>query len=170
MLGKYVIARIISAWALVGGALLLVIVIATAVNTAGFSANMLARTWGGNIAGLSGYEDGVTMLIGVSALAMFPYCQLHGGHAAVDVFMQNAPVWANRFVEILSAVVMALIAIAMAYMLIQGTLEVRSDNTETAVLGWPIWIFMPFAVVSCVLWALAAIFEVIKESGPQDGA
>ena len=167
---RSVLSRAISVWALFGGALLLLIVIATAINAAGFTANMIARTWDGSVPGLSGYEDGVTMLIGVSALAMFPYCQLHGGHAAVDIFMQKAPAWANRGVAVLSGLLVFALAIGMAVMLIYGTLETRSDNTETAVLGWPVWIFMPFAVVSCALWAVAALLELFSPPEMLDGA
>lgn len=151
--------RVIAFWALAGGFVLLAIVVATAVNAAGFTADMIAGLWGGNVSGLSGYEDGVTMLIGVAGLAMFPYCQLHRGHAAVDIFMSQAPAWADRAVTILSAALVAGLALAMAVALIYGTLETRTDGVETAVLGWPVWIFMPTAVVSCLLWALAALIE-----------
>lgn len=163
------LSRIIAAWALLGGVLLMAIVLATAVNAAGFTANTIARSWGGSVPGLPGYEDAVTMLIGVSALAMFPYCQLKGGHAAVDLFMQKAPRWADRAVTVLSGLLVAGIALAMAWMLTLGTIETRADMTETAVLGWPVWIFMPFAVLSCLLWALAAIMETFCPAEPGHG-
>ena len=162
-------ALVVSAWALLGGALLLLIVAATAVNVAGFTANTIARTWGGTVPGLSGYEDGVTMLVGVAALAMFPYCQLHSGHATVDIFMQRAPAWADRGITFLSAALTAAVAMTMAVMLIYGMIDMRADNTETAVLGWPVWIFMPVAAVSCALWALAAIAQFIDPKGAADG-
>ncbi|WP_349295053.1 TRAP transporter small permease subunit (plasmid) [Thioclava sp. 'Guangxiensis'] len=157
---------VIAAWAVTGGLVLLVIVGATALNAAGFLADMIAGLWGGDVAGLSGYEDGVTMLAGVAGLAMFPYCQLHHGHAAVDVFMDKAPRWANRLVTLFSGLVVTAIALWMAYMLVLGTLETRSDNVETAVLGWPVWIFMPTAVISCLLWALAALMETFAPEMP----
>lgn len=165
-----VLTRVISLWALFGGALLLLIVIATAINAVGFTANAIARSWGGYVPGLPGYEEAVTMLVGVAGLAMFPYCQLHGGHAAVDVFMQKAPRFANRLVSIVSGLLVVVIALALAVMLVFGTIETRSDNTETAVLAWPVWIFMPFAVVSCVLWALAGFLETFGSEGESHGA
>jgi TRAP-type C4-dicarboxylate transport system permease small subunit len=165
-----ILKRLISLWALFGGALLLLIVLATAINAAGFTANTIARTWGGYVPGLPGYEDGVTMLVGVAGLAMFPYCQLHGGHAAVDVFMQKAPALANRMVTIISGLLVIAVALTMAVMLVYGTLEVRSDNVETAVLGWPVWIFMPFAVVSCILWAIAGFLETFGSEDAANGA
>lgn len=161
--------KIIHAWALLGGCLLLVIVGATAINAAGFTANTIAKLFGGNVAGLSGYEDGVTMLVGVAALAMFPYCQLHGGHAAVDVFMSKAPATANRVVAYISAALTILLALSMAAMLTIGMIEVRSDRVETAVLGWPVWVFMAPAIVSCLLWALAAGLQITNPPETSDG-
>ncbi|MEO1701661.1 MAG: TRAP transporter small permease [Pseudomonadota bacterium] len=165
-----ILRRLIGLWALFGGALLLLIVLATAINAAGFTANAIARNWGGYVPGLPGYEDAVTMLVGVAGLAMFPYCQLHGGHAAVDVFMQKAPAFANRIVTIISGLLVIAVALTMAVMLVYGTLDVRSDNVETAVLGWPVWMFMPFAVVSCVLWALAGLLETFGSELASNGA
>lgn len=162
--------RAIKLWALFGGGVLLLIVLATALNAGGFAANIVARSWGGYVPGLPGYEDAVTMLVGVAGLAMFPYCQLHGGHAAVDVFMQKAPASANRLAAIISGILIIVVALTMAVMLVYGTIEVRSDNTETAVLGWPVWIFMPFAIVSCILWALAGFLETFAPEGQPHGA
>ncbi len=159
MPGKTLLQNLIRTWALLGGALLLLIVLGTAVNTAGFTANAVARLWGGSVAGLPGYEDAVQMLIGVAALAMFPYAQLHRSHAAVDVFMQHAPGWANRAMDRFTGVLLAGVALWLAVMLIQGTLQVRADRVETPVLGWQVWVFMPTAVISCVLWALAALMS-----------
>jgi len=153
-----------------GGALLLVIVLTTAINAVGFTGNAIARTWGGNVSGLPGYEDAVQMLVGVAALTMFPYAQLHKAHASVDVFMQYAPQWANRAVAVVSGLVLAAITVWFAYMLVLGTLEVRSDNVETTVLGWPVWIFMPFAVVSCLLWAAASFINIFAPQEAPDGA
>lgn len=160
MSGKIFLIRLIHGWALLGGALLLLIVAITAINAAGFTANTIARAWGGNVSGLPGYEDAVQMIVGVAAMLMFPYAQLHRSHAAVDVVMQHASAWANRVVAVVSSLVLAALLIWMSWMLTQGTFQVRSDNVETTVLGWPVWIFMPFAVVSCLLWAAAAVLNI----------
>ena len=159
--------RVSRAWALFGGCVLLAIVGLTAVNAAGFTADAVAGLWGRDVSGLPGYEDAVTLFICVAALAMFPYCQLVGGHASVDVFLSRAPAWTNRMVGVISALAIAALALWLAWMLTLGTMETRSDATETAVLGWPVWVFMPSAVVSCILWALAALLTV---TGTADGA
>lgn len=167
---KRLLVTVVTGWALLGGALLLVIVVVTAINAAGFSANALARTWGGNVSGLPGYEDAVQMLVGVAAFMMFPYAQLHRAHATVDIVVQKAPAWINRSVSILSGAILFILLIWMAWMLTHGTIQVRSDRIETTVLGWPVWIFMPFAVISCLLWAGAAVLGAFAPLEPQDGA
>ena len=154
------VERLIALWALMGGALLLLIVVVTAINAAGFSLNTLARLAGGTVPGLPGYEDAVTLLVGAAALAMFPYCQLHGGHAVVDVFMQRAPRWANRFVFRLSGLLTIAVALGLAFMLVQGVAQLRADRVETAVLGWPVWPFAATAIASCLLWAVAAAMRL----------
>lgn len=170
MPSRALLIRLIKAWALFGGALLLFIVVLTAVNAVGFTADVIARLWGGNVSGLPGYEDAVQMIVGVAALAMFPYAQLCRAHAAVDVVMQYAPVWANRAVAVASGFVLCAVLVWMAWMLAQGTLQVRADRVETTVLGWPVWVFMPFAVISCLLWAAAAAIDVFAPVETRDGA
>lgn len=170
MASRNLFIHLITWWALIGGALLLLIVVVTAINAAGFTANAVARSWGGNVSGLPGYEDAVQMLVGVAALMMFPYAQLHRAHAAVDVVMQYAPAWANRGVAILSSTVLAMLLVWMAWMLAQGTLQVRADRIETTVLGWQVWVFMPFAVISCLLWATAAVLDIFAPMETTDGA
>ncbi|WP_375281815.1 TRAP transporter small permease [Pseudooctadecabacter sp.] len=162
---RALLIKAITGWALMGGALLLLIVAASALNAAGFTANAVARMFGGTVSGLPGYEDAVTLFVGVAGLAMFPYAQLHRAHAAVDTFMQSAPDWANRAVFVTSSLLVAGVALAMGYMLTLGTLEVRADRVETTVLGWPVWVFMPFAVVSCILWAAAALLALKADDG-----
>lgn len=163
MLTMKPLERLITFWALFGGFLLLLIVVITAINAAGFSLNAIAKLFGNNFPGLPGYEDAVTLFVGVAALAMFPYCQYHSGHAVVDVFMQNAPSWLNAFIRYLSALLTIVLAVFFAYMLWQGVVQLSNDNVETTVLGWPVWPFAASAVVSCLLWALATLLNFIKE-------
>jgi TRAP-type C4-dicarboxylate transport system permease small subunit len=167
---RAILVKVINGLALFGGALLLVIVAVTTLNAAGFSANVIARLWGGTVPGLSGYEDAVQMLVGVAALAMFPYAQLHTAHASVDVFMQYAPKRVSRIFTLLSNVVLTAIVAWMAFMLLQGVLQMRADHVETTVLGWPVWMFMSSAVVSCTLWAVAALMVLSAPQEHSDGA
>lgn len=150
-------AKIIRFWALLGGFALMLAVLVTVINALGFSANVIVRNFGFNVSGLPGYEDMVTLFVGFAALTMMPYCQLHGGHIAVDVFIKSAPRAIQWFSHVFSTLLMAGIALFFAYMLSQGVEEARSDGTVTSVLGWPVWAFMLPGVFSCLLWFAACL-------------
>lgn len=150
-------AKIIRFWALLGGLALMLAVMVTVINALGFSANVIVRNFGFNVSGLPGYEDMVTLFVGFAALTMMPFCQLHGGHIAVDVFIKSAPRTIQWLSHVLSTLLMAGIALFFAYMLSQGVQEARGDGTVTAVLGWPVWAFMLPGVFSCLLWFVACL-------------
>lgn len=135
-------------------------VVVTVLNVLGFTANVLVRPFGGYVSGLSGFEDMVTLWVGVVALSFMPYCQLKRGHIAVDIFMKSAPDWLQNLMHYVSALLMAAGATFLGFMLFHGMIEARGDGTVTAVLGWSVWVFMLPGIISCALWTLAALMTM----------
>lgn len=72
------------------------------------------------------------------------------------------PNWFARGVDIISGILMTLLALFLGYMMINGLIEVRSDNTLSAILGWPIWPFYVPGIVSMFLWALIAASQIFE--------
>lgn len=164
-----ILTKLIELWAILGGILLMGAVLVTIINVLGFSANVLVRPFGGYVSGLSGFEDMVTLWVGVVALSFMPYCQLKRGHIAVDVFMKSSPQWFQNLMQYISSFLMAAVAMFLGVMLFQGMIEARGDGTVTAVLGWSVWIFMLPGIISCALWALAALVTMRDQSVEADG-
>jgi len=134
----------------------------------GFGLDRIFRLFDRSFPGISGYEDIVTMLIGVAALTMLPYCQLKNGNVAVDLFMSAAPQWLQRMIDFITAILMVTVVGFLTWMLVQGVLEVKSDGDLTQVLGIPIWPFMSVSIISCLLWlaaSLLSLFPVKKADG-----
>lgn len=148
--------RLVALWALGGGAILLAVVAATALNVGGFALDSLARRFGGTVAGLTGYEDFVALATGAAAPMLLPWCQLRGGHVAVDAFAHLMPGWFLRTVDLLSLAAMAALALFLFHWMIFGMLETRADAIVAGVLGWPEWPFYLPGLVSLPLWAAAA--------------
>ncbi|MBV6633278.1 MAG: TRAP transporter small permease subunit [Alphaproteobacteria bacterium] len=148
---------------------LLLIVLITAVNAGGFIADRIAGLFGGSVPGLPGYEDAVTMLVGVAVLALFPYCQRHGGHITVDSFAGFLPAWWPRLMAPLAAIATSVVALGLAGMMVLGLGELRADGALTPVLGWVIWPFLIPGIFSCLLWAIAALMPPADEEGQTDG-
>jgi len=140
--------------------LLLGIVFLTGINILGFSLDRVFRLFGSSFPGISGYEDIVTMAIGVAALSMLPYCQLKDGNVAVDLFVSKAQLWLQNFIDRITAILMILVVTFLLRMLVYGTLEVKSDGDLTQVLGIPVWPFMCVSIVSCLLWLAASLLKL----------
>ena len=140
--------------------MLLGIVFLTGINILGFSLDRVFRLFGSSFPGVSGYEDIVTMAIGVAALSMLPYCQLKDGNVAVDLFVSKVPLWLQNFIDRITAVLMILVVAFLLCMLVYGTLEVKSDGDLTQVLGIPVWPFMCVSIVSCLLWLAASLLKL----------
>ncbi len=158
---------LVSAWALLGGVILLVITVVTSLNVGANLAGRLADLWGGgHIEGLPGYEDFVRLVISCAALMFFPYCQMRRGHVAVTIFAEKMPLPVRRIIARIWPACIALLALFLGYWMIFGMLETRADQAATAILGWTIWPFYIPGLISLALWAAVALQQAIDE--PQE--
>ena len=157
---RFFIEKCINAWAFFGGLLLLGAVLLTGVNVLGFGLNRILRLFENSFSGISGYEDIVTLAIGVTALTMLPYCQLKDGNVAVDLFMNKVAFWVQNLVDRITSILMIIVVAFLSYMLVCGVLEVKSDGDLTQVLGIPIWPFMCISIISCLLWLAASVLSL----------
>ena len=139
--------------------MLLGIVFLTGMNVLGFGLDHILRLFESSFPGISGYEDIVTLAIGVTALTMLPYCQLKDGNVAVDLFMNKAPFWLQNFIVRMTTILMTIVVAFLSCMLVYGVLEVKSDGDLTQVLGIPIWPFMCISIISCLLWLTASVLS-----------
>ncbi len=162
---KRYLEKITFLWALMGGVLLLVIVCITMINVTGFSLNLIAKHFGKNISGLTGYEDAVSFAVGVAALSFLPYCHIQKSHIAVDLFNNMLPVAFQKVLVIISDVIIVFIALFLGFMLLAGAVQLESDGTLSPVLEWQVWPFFLPGAFSCFLWSLIAghaVYDNIK--------
>ncbi|MZR32515.1 TRAP transporter small permease [Sneathiella litorea] len=158
---------IISGWALLAGILTFLIVLATTVNTAAFGADKIARMFGENVSGLSGYEDFVRLVISAAALMFFPYCQRQKGHVAVDLFAEQFSIQTQDVIESITLILTIIIALFLAYWMTLGMISAYEDFASSPILGWPNWPFYIPGVVSLLLWALVAAMQLSTKKGRQ---
>lgn len=167
---RRILQRITAGFALYGGIVLGVIVLATVVNVGGFTIDALVRPFGGSFPGLAGYEEVVQLLIGGGVLAFFPYCQLHWGHIAVDLFMERAPEPVRNAIDRLSLLATTLIALFLGVMMIEGCLESRRDGIVSSVLALPEWPFYIPGIVSVFLWFGVTAVMTVTPLGAREQA
>lgn len=149
-------------WALLGGAILLIIILVTVTNVGAFALDKLARMVGESVRGLPGYEDFVRLAISGAALMFLPYCQLQRGHVSVDLFVERLPRRARTVLAAVSLIGFAALAMFLAYWMALGMIETRADGAVSRVLGWPEWPFYLPGILSLALWAGVAVAQLIE--------
>lgn len=146
---------VITAWALVGGALLLLIVLLTVYSTAG---NLLFAQ------PMPGDFEMVQVGVAVAAFTFLPYCELTGANVTADLFTAKL---GPRPVAALGAVASLLslgIAGVLAWRMYHGLLDFQEYEETTGILQFPIWIaFLPI-LVSLGLLILAASIRSVETS------
>ncbi|WP_372840183.1 TRAP transporter small permease [Phaeovulum sp.] len=122
--------------ALLGGAVLLMLVAMICVSVAG---NALARL---GVAGFgpvrAGYEL-VELAVAFVVFAFLPLAQLDRAHATVEVFAARLPARANALLTRFWTLGMALAMVLIAWRLGAGTLAKARSGETTFLLALPIW-------------------------------
>jgi TRAP-type C4-dicarboxylate transport system permease small subunit len=139
------------AFALVGGAVLVLVAAVTVVSVGG--------RWLLSTPVLGDVE--LVQLGTAAALALFlPYCQLHGSHLIVDIFTARTTTSAQRRLDRMAqgfaAVVLGLLAARAG----AGVLDLRAAGETSMVLGMPLWLAYAVMVPSLALAALIALARV----------
>jgi TRAP-type C4-dicarboxylate transport system permease small subunit len=158
------VTRLADIFAMLGGVILFVIVMVTTTNTGAFILDRILAPTGVNVSGLPGYEDFVQLAISGAALMFFPYTQASRGHVAVDLFVSNAPMVVKRVLDHMWLILTAAVALFLAYWMINGLLESRSDAVVAGVLGWPIWPFYIPGIASMILWTIVSVSQIFGDA------
>lgn len=155
--------RLADYFALGGGLIIMAIVFVTTTNVTAFALNRIASLFGSQVAGLSGYEDFVRLAMSAAALMFFPYAQVKHGHVAVDIFMNKAPVWLQRFTDKCWSVLVLIIALFLMGWMIVGMFEKQADHVVVGVLNWVEWPFYIPGILSLLLWAVIALIQLFDD-------
>lgn len=154
------------AWlmAMAAGVLFALVVLITVINVGGFILNTIVRPFGGTVSGLPGYEDAVSVFVGMAVFFILPYCQLSRGHVSVDLFTSRMSPRSLRMLTRSTDLVMAIAAGFFTIMLVSGLFEYRDDGVRTPVLGWPVWPFIIPGIVALALWCVTAFALALDPS------
>ncbi|MEM8630649.1 MAG: TRAP transporter small permease [Pseudomonadota bacterium] len=159
------VTQIAAVWALVGGVFLIAIMAVTSVNAGAFLLDRLAALTGGNVAGLSGYEDFVSLAVACAAMTFLPYCQVRSGHIVVDLFANLLSPRLQRALDRLWLAATVALCVFLTYWMGVGLAEVRSDGVLSPILGWPVWPSYIPGILSLVLWGVVAAGQAFGAPG-----
>lgn len=150
--------RVIRAWALLGGAVLLAVVLMNVVSVAG---SILWVPFPGDF-------EMTEVGVAVAAFCFLPYCQLTDSNVTADIFTARA---SRRWVAIFrlaASVVACLFAGLLLWTMWGGMESQREYGYVTTILQFPIWTaFVPILISLALLLVAAAIS--IRDAGGEIG-
>jgi TRAP-type C4-dicarboxylate transport system permease small subunit len=141
------------AFALAGGAILVLITGMSVVSIAG------RILLGSPVAG-----DFELVQVGCAAAiaAFLPYCQLRRGNIIVDFFTARAGRPVQGALDGLGALLLALVMATLAWRAAAGMLTVKASGEVSMIVGFPIWVGYAAIVPSLTLAALAGLATAIE--------
>lgn len=145
--------RVIEGWALLGGALLVLIALMNAWSV--ISLAVLGFPVPGDF-------EMVQMGVAVAAFSFLPYCQLKGANVTADIFTAAASPATVAAFELLAAVVAAFFSVILLWKMSDGMISYLRYNEVTTILNIPIWTAYPPILVSLALLVLAAAVTLHK--------
>jgi len=150
-----------SAFAIVGGATLIILVILVVTSIIGRA--IFSRPVPGDF-------EIVAVGTAISVFLFLPYCYLQQGNVAVDIFISHMPSWVQRAMDIFAAVLFGFIAGLFAWRMVYGFSDTFSNEDISMILGFPLWLAYPFGIasfmllsVSCFCTAIATLRESDNE-------
>jgi len=142
--------------ALIGGAVLIVIVIATCISITGRALTDFG------FSPIKGIFDYTEMGVGFAIFSFLPWCQYQRGHATVDLFTPFYPAAMNRVLDVIIDIAMFIAASLIAWRLWLGMLDKMRYGETTFIAQVQVWPAFAAGLVGAVLFAFVAAFCILR--------
>ncbi len=140
------------ALAILGGLVLIAITLLTVVSITG---RAFVRMGLGPIPGDFELVEAMTAF---AVFAFLPWCQLRRAHAIVDVFTSFFPQRVNRWIDVISELLMTLAISLIAWRLWYGMMDKMRYSETTFILQFPVWWGFAAAMVAVVIAVIVSIY------------
>ncbi|MEM8569565.1 MAG: TRAP transporter small permease subunit [Pseudomonadota bacterium] len=154
------IARIVEAWAVLGGVVLLAVV---AVNVCSVIGGIVSVPFPGDFE-LS--ELGVA----IAVFAFLPYCELAGANVTADIFTARAGQRLLSVFKAFAAGIALLFALLLLWRMSLGLLDQKDFGYTTAILQVPVWTAFVPILISLFLLSAATLVTLAESLRGAAGA
>ncbi|WP_150525622.1 TRAP transporter small permease [Roseibium sediminis] len=145
--------RLINAWAICGGCLLLVVV---AINMFAIVGSAFGTPFPGDF-------ELTEMGVAIAVFAFLPYCQLVGANVAADIFTSGASSRTIAIFTLLGSLVAFFFACLLIWRMYFGMQDQMEYDYTTTILQIPHWIAFVPILISLALLALAAFVTLLRD-------
>lgn len=144
------------AMALLGGAVLIVLVIMTSLSITGRALVPLG------LQPIKGDYELIEMGVAFAVFAFLPWCQFSRGHAVVNLLQPAYPKVMNRWIDVIADAAMFGAAVIIAWRLYAGMGDKIRYSETTFILQLPVWWAYAAGLAGAVVFALVAAFCVLR--------
>ncbi len=178
------IVTLLARWtALAGGAILVAIIVVTALSVTGRALLTLAnahdaqawyafaipamRAFGGMFLAMGarpipGDYELVEAGTAFAIFAFLPWCHLQRSNATVELLTPFFPPVANRLIDLITDVLMLAFALLIGWRHWLGTIDKYSYSETTFILQFPVWWAYAVCLIGAAVFAVVAIFCVLR--------
>lgn len=160
--------------AFLGGGVLLLLVAITCLSVVGRNLNSLghlpiveqmapalaeALT---SLGSINGDFELVEAGIAFSIMAFFPWCQITGRHATVDVLTAFIPAGMNRLLDLLWDLLFAVVMVVITWRLYVGMTDKIRYGETTFMIQFPIWWAFALCLLAAVVATLVTVYVAVR--------
>ena len=145
--------------ALLGGALLTLLTLLVVLSVIGRSLS------GMGLGPVTGDYELVEVGVGIAIFFFMPWCYLQGGHATVDLlysFMSNG---LQRFIRLLSDVLMLAVWLLLTWRLWEGLMDKLTNQETTFILQIPLWWGFAVCMIGAILGCITYFGHILMQLG-----
>lgn len=140
------------ALAILGGLVLIVITLLTVISITGRAFVKMG------LGPIPGDFELVEAMTAFAVFAFLPWCQLRRAHATVDVFTRFLSDRVNRWIDVISELLMTLAIVLIAWRLWYGMMDKIRYNETTFILQFPVWWGFAAAMAAVAVAVIVSIY------------
>ncbi len=99
--------------------------------------------------------------IAFAIFSFLPLCQLHAGHASVDIFTSFLPKQTNAWLTAFGDVCLTSLIILITWRLLEGTWDKYQNGETTFILRFPVWWAYLASVIAAFIASIVALYSAI---------
>lgn len=146
------VLRICTAWAVLGGFVLLAVIVINVISVVGAATITKA---------LPGDFELTEVGVAIAAFSFLPYCQIAGLNVTADIFTAGASRFWLAVFSLIGAVVAMGFGALMLWRMYGGMLDQKTYDSTTAILQIPLWWGYAGCLLSLALLVVASFASVL---------
>ena len=147
-----VMRRFAAVLAILGGLALIAVMLSTVASVTGRALIPLG------LSPIRGDFELVELGTGFAVFAFLPWVQINRQHASVEILTMHLSARTNRAIDLVADILMAMIALLLAWKHWQGTLDKLAYGETTFIIQYPIWWAYASGLVGAIGFVIVSLW------------